>query len=158
MEASRGGAGGHLRCVEAPVSERTNAASGIAGDCDETCNDGVEKGEQSDKLQYCSRLWFDTAPTASGRELKKNHPEMGLSPSLAPFAKGAWRAARAGWTAGFLQATTPPKKPQPELFALHSPLLRESWLVFFFLRLLMCLNSAEVETANGRHSRRKVRI
>ena len=54
--------------------------------------------------------------------------ETGLSPSPAPFSKGLGLPPA---LTGLLQTTTPLKDFQSELFPLHSPLLRESWLVSF---------------------------
>src|SRR3546814_20623551 len=51
-----------------------------------------------------------------------------LSPSQAPFSKGLGLPPA---LTGLLQTTTPIKDFQSELFPLHSPLMRESWLVSF---------------------------
>ena len=60
--------------------------------------------------------------------LERRPAETGLSPSQAPCSKGLGLPPA---LTGLLQTTTPLKDFQSELFPLHSPLLRESWLVSF---------------------------
>src|SRR5690554_5734543 len=60
--------------------------------------------------------------------LERRPAKTGLSPSQAPFSKGLGLPPA---LTGLLQTTTPMKDFQSELFPLHSPLLRESWLVSF---------------------------
>ena len=77
----------------------------------------------------CNPKQLDSSRIRRMRSLFIRWPaNTGLSPSQAPSSKGLILPPA---LTGPLQTTTPLKDFQSELFPLHSPLLRESWLVSF---------------------------